>query len=749
MMLPAHSTLLSPLAVYGGTIVAMGEALVHMRNTLLPLCIGVFLFQYGWPLVVHSQHHGPPEVVIPLKMAGTGIAVKPPGWLSYTMYFEGQRHIVHMKVNKLLLSKHLPVFTYTDQGAILMEQPFVQNDCYYHGYVEGDRESLVVLSTCLGGFQGFIQTNDMVYEIEPKRLSTTFEHFVYKRDSEETQFPPMRCGLTDEEIARQLKLQENVNFTLKQSGYEGWWTHKRILELAVVVDHNRYLHHQSNASDVQREVCLVVNGIGMFLSSLDVDVVLMGIEIWSNSNPITLNKIGAALNALSQWKLTGFNDRITHDLAHAFVKQSFGGTVGLAYVGTVCNARYNCAVDSFLNDNLHGFAHIVSHEIGHNLGMPHDGNTCKCRDKTCIMYPTETSSTRFSNCSYADFVNTMTKRTCLFDLHNKENISQCTWCGNSVVEEGEECDCGTLDLCMKDPCCESNCTLRPGAACALGLCCKDCQIVSTGTLCRPEINECDLPEWCNGTSYLCPEDVYVQNGFPCKGGGYCYEKRCNNREEQCRKIFGKEAKSANHSCYTKMNTQGDRFGHCGLNSSTYVKCNISDSLCGRIQCKNVAKIPLLSDHSTVHWTHFSGVTCWGTDYHFGMTTPDIGDVKDGTECGAEHVCVQRKCVNRSSLLSNCSPETCNMNGICNNRQHCHCDRGWDPPSCLEKGFGGSIDSGKPPRIKSGRRQITTFLPLLLLILFFVVLGLLIWFFMVYKRRKRNVPLSPEEETLPE
>lgn len=65
---------------------------------------------------------------------------------------------------------------------------------------------------------------------------------------------------------------------LKQSGYIGWWTHRRFLELAVLVDHGRYLYHQSNTSSVQSEVCMVVNGMSNFLQSLDVNVVLVGIR---------------------------------------------------------------------------------------------------------------------------------------------------------------------------------------------------------------------------------------------------------------------------------------------------------------------------------------------------------------------------------------------------------------------------------------------------------------------------------------
>lgn len=78
-------------------------------------------------------------------------------------------------------------------------------------------------------------------------------------------------------------------------------------------------------------------------------------------------------------------------------------------------------------------------------------------------------------------------------------------CGNGVIE-GKQCDCGSTKQCEQDPCCLLNCTLRPGAACAFGLCYQTAIHAIRGAH-RPQINECDLPEWCNGTSHQCPEDM--------------------------------------------------------------------------------------------------------------------------------------------------------------------------------------------------------------------------------------------------
>ncbi|XP_077000466.1 disintegrin and metalloproteinase domain-containing protein 20-like [Tamandua tetradactyla] len=691
----------------GVSLMAGGEVLLQVRFTLLLLWLEVFLVLTGWSKDEPSQHHSPPEVVIPLKITGTGKRIKASGWLSYRLHFGGQRHIVHMKVKKLFLARNLPVFTYTDQGALLEDHPYVQNDCYYHGYVEGDPESLVVLSSCLGGFLGMLQINDTIYEIKPKMFSKTFEHLVYKLDSEEAQFP-MRCGLTEEEIARQLTFHRS-NDTLMQSAYEGWWTHLLTIELAIVVDKNRYVSLDSNETNVQREVFNLVNLVNSFYAAMEVNLALYGIEIWTEENFVSDENINTFLSEFCKWKHGNLGHRVHHDIAHVIADKHFGIYLGLAYVGTVCVSSYNCAVLRFSGNKMSDFGVITAHELGHNLGMPHDENYCVCAQSRCIMFPAKVDSSKFSNCSYASFWNTVIKKTCLRNTPNLENILKEKRCGNSVVEEGEECDCGSFKSCNRNPCCLLNCQLRPGAACAFGACCENCQFTSAGKLCRAEVNECDLPEWCNGSSSQCPEDVYLQDGTPCQNGSYCFEKRCNNRDGQCRKIFGEDAKNANLRCYTTMNTRGDRFGHCGISGNKYVKCKLPNVLCGRVQCENITVLPLLQQHSTVHRIHLNNVTCWGTDYHFGMTIPDMGDVKDGTECGPDKICIHRECVPMDVLKRVCTNLTCNMKGVCNNKEHCHCISGWSPPRCKFIGHGGSVDSGPPSgkkkrgKNKSGRQ----------------------------------------------
>ena len=92
-------------------------------------------------------------------------------------------------------------------------------------------------------------------------------------------------------------------------------------------------------------------------------------------------------------------------------------------------------------------------------------------------------------------------------------------------------------------------------------------------------------------------------------------------------------------------------------------------------------------------------TCHSLIVYVGLNQVDPGLVPDGAKCAPEKMCVNQKCMRiddlRKSVFGSAGgcPNNCGGNGVCNSLGHCHCNRGFGPPECVQPGYGGSDDSG--------------------------------------------------------
>ncbi|KAL7981354.1 hypothetical protein Chor_002250, partial [Crotalus horridus] len=335
-------------------------------------------------------------------------------------------------------------------------------------------------------------------------------------------------------------------------------------------------------------------------------------------------------------------------------------------------------LDNFGPNSVQAFASIVAHELGHNLGMNHDDDrNCRCETGNCIMNSGASGARNFSTCSEEDFEKlTLNKGgSCLLNLPRPGETYSIPYCGNKLVDAGEECDCGSV------------------------------------------------------------EDVTIQNGHPChQDKAYCYDGVCQDYELQCQDIFGPQAKVAPKICFSDVNSKGDRFGNCGYQNREYRKCSsclsawehqygfyltairkpsseqnrrdggaghftevsclARNALCGKLQCENVETLPVFRIKPAIIRTPIKDTTCWGVDFQLGSDVPDPGMVNEGTKCAPGKVCKHYQCVNASVLDYDCDTKNkCNGHGVCNSNKNCHCNSEWAPPYCDSPGYGGSIDSG--------------------------------------------------------
>ncbi|XP_074119343.1 disintegrin and metalloproteinase domain-containing protein 30-like [Sminthopsis crassicaudata] len=666
------------------------------------------------------------EVIIPRPLVTRGGDPDLARRVSYLLRIGGKKNIIHLQPKKLLLARHLRVFTFTEDGVRVEDQPYVPSNCNFRGSVEGSPRSDAMLSTCLGGLRGMLKIEDSFYQIEPVQDSYSFEHVVYRLKDDV--FSNFTCGLTDEEVKGQLsKLQPAP--AARAPSWTSSYIHQKYMEVMIVLDKLRFDFLRSNLTKAISDTIVMAGVMDTYFQVLNARIHLKAIEVWTDASKVntSVKKLIQVLEQFSEYRSTVLHKRIRTDWTHLYIHKFYPDALGWAYVGSVCHWGYGASVSTLPDKNLVAPSTWSTHELGHGVGMAHDTKGCFCQGKThCIMGAGGRFG--FSNCSFVDYFNLVSvKGDCLDNMPGYSYTVK--RCGNKVVDDGEECDCGTIEECKKDVCCQPDCKLKPGADCNTGLCCMDCRFRPSGYICRGKHNACDLTEFCNGTSNLCPDDFYKQDGTPCGKEALCYKKACHDRFLQCKKVFGSSARNAPFMCYEEVHRRTDRFGNCGLLGRGYKRCRSSDILCGRLQCVNVKNVPEMPDHTTVIFTHVKefNIRCWGTDYHSSMLAMELRDdgaVKDGTACGRDLVCINRTCHNVSVLKYDCNPEKCNKRGVCNNRKDCHCHYGWAPPFCETPGYGGSIDSGPAGKMKTVSKPVKV-VPIMFIRLLLLVLSLVL------------------------
>lgn len=295
----------------------------------------------------------------------------------------------------------------------------------------------------------------------------------------------------------------------------------------------------------------------------------------------------------------------------------------------------------------------------------------------------------------------------LFSCRNQPtSIFDSPQCGNGFVESGEQCDCGLPQFCQNSCCDPYTCMLRSNASCATGKCCdlQTCQPHTAGMMCRSSAGECDLPEYCTGVSEFCPSDYFKRDTELCGDGkARCYKGACRSRDDQCKLLWGPSGKSS-EQCYEK-NMEGSRHGNCGYDrfTNTYANCSSENIFCGMLQCRHLNErlefgmesVAILS-HSFI--SHESSIIpCRTANVDLGLQTVNPGLTPDGSICGDNKMCVSQKCVDIDEMRTNklvldC-PDNCNGHGVCDNAGHCHCEKGFAPPTCDSPGPGGSEHSG--------------------------------------------------------
>lgn len=311
--------------------------------------------------------------------------------------------------------------------------------------------------------------------------------------------------------------------------------------------------------------------------------------------------IGERLSLFSAWRGNRSDDGLaTWSL---MTNCAEGGVVGLSWLGMACQAAASSNGNSTTVAGANVISHtsldwrVLAHELGHSYGAVHDctsdtcsqglensSQCCPLSSSTCsangqyIMNPSSADSQdSFSPCTQGNVCSAIGKNsvnaTCLTSNTGVRLVTE-NECGNGIVEEGEECDCGGEAGCQGNSCCDpTTCRFTSGSQCddSNDDCCSACRFASSNTVCRSSESDCDPAEYCTGNSTTCPSNRVEPDGQSCTLGNSslsglaCASGQCTSRDLQCITLLS-------NSSYTVDGQQLNVSRACDDDSSCQVSC---------------------------------------------------------------------------------------------------------------------------------------------------------------------------------
>lgn len=463
---------------------------------------------------------------------------------------------------------------------------------YFTGHIIGEENSRVQAHIDDHEFSAHILTDEAEYSIEPLWRFTAAPSdgrlLIYRsediRNISRVQQPSV-CGyvtsdpndLLPDSVRAAIVDEEDSAFRGKRHVPD---PRKNTCPLLLVADHRFFKHmgrgEESTTLNYLIELIDRVDDIYRN-TSWDEDFSGYGVQIQQiiiEKNPTSVepgkthfNMKGSPVEGRDVWDVKRLLEQFSVDiagkasnvcLAHLFTYQDFDeGTLGLAYVapskldiaGGLCSKACPSTLNEqgviYLNTGLTSTKNygktiltkeadlVTTHELGHNFGAEHDPDKPDCAPREdqggkYVMYPIAVSGDHvnnkmFSNCSKRSIVKRL--RSKALSCFRERNINVC---GNSRVEQGEECDPGLLHI-NSDPCCTPECKLKPGAQCSdrNSACCRKCRFEAKGEVCQEPIDAtCKGRSRCTGNGSECPPPENAPDATVCLDSGKCLNGEC-------------------------------------------------------------------------------------------------------------------------------------------------------------------------------------------------------------------------------
>ncbi|EPY73803.1 disintegrin and metalloproteinase domain-containing protein 7 [Camelus ferus] len=274
-----------------------------------------------------------------------------------------------------------------------------EEHCYYKGHILNEKDSIASINTC-DGLRGYFTHHNKKYTIKPLKGTDQAEHAVLVNEQEELDPADHTCGVRN--VGRKPGLIRTSRSPRSPEIYK----------------------------------------------TIDIQVTLVRMEIWSDSDKIKVVPVmGTTFNNFLNWHRSNLGKMETHDHAQLLSGIGFNHRIsGMAASNSLCSPSSVAVIEAKGKNNV-ALVAVMSHELGHVLGMPDVPYDTKCSSGSCVMnqYLSSKFPKDFSTTSRSHFKKYMfsKKPRCLLQAQVPKNMIIKPECGNRVLEAGEGCDCGS------------------------------------------------------------------------------------------------------------------------------------------------------------------------------------------------------------------------------------------------------------------------------------------------------------------
>jgi hypothetical protein len=190
------------------------------------------------------------------------------------------------------------------------------------------------------------------------------------------------------------------------------------LKLGAIGD---YEFTASKGANSESAILARLNNVdGIFSEQLGVQITVQELETYTSSGDPFTDTIdpNTLLTELGTYR-SSTPAQNNQGLTHMFTGRNLDtSTVGIAYTGALCSSRFGAGLTqgdhTVTTDSL-----IAAHEIGHNFGAPHDGESgsaCASEPETYLMAPSVSGSDQFSPCSITEMQDDIARASCITAL---------------------------------------------------------------------------------------------------------------------------------------------------------------------------------------------------------------------------------------------------------------------------------------------------------------------------------------------